>query len=159
MRLILVYFEMCNDMCSSCRPARSVLCDVTRFLNKGTINTSFAALAPPISLKTFYVRLCWLLPGPYLGVNRALLIVFELPADVVKHRKLFSSESIHFSHVKYCMFRCHNNWKKRWEFLRQECFEHWPLLRAECTCGAPYNRHPPPNEGEALRRWLKDLNL
>ncbi len=52
-----------------------------------------------------------------------------------------------------------NNWKKRREFLQQECFEHRPLLRAECTCGAPYNLHPPPNEGEALRLWLKALNL
>lgn len=88
-------------MFSSCRPARSVLCDVTRALNQGTGNTSFPALAPSLSLNNYYVRL---LPDAYLVVSGVLPIVFEHPADVAKHRKLFSSESIHFSHVKYCMF-------------------------------------------------------
>ena len=54
---------------------------------------------------------------------------------------------------------CHNNWKKRWEFLQQECFEHRPQLRSQCTCGAPHDLHPPPKEDEALGLWLKALNL
>lgn len=54
---------------------------------------------------------------------------------------------------------CHNNWKKRLGFCQQEYFEHRPLLRAECSCGAPYNLHPPPKEGQTLRLWMKALKL
>ncbi|KAK6318620.1 hypothetical protein J4Q44_G00119110, partial [Coregonus suidteri] len=46
---------------------------------------------------------------------------------------------------------------KRRQFLQQQCFEHQPLRRSECTCGAPYDLHPPPKE--SLRLWLKALNL
>uniref|UniRef100_A0AAZ3SXG6 THAP-type domain-containing protein n=1 Tax=Oncorhynchus tshawytscha TaxID=74940 RepID=A0AAZ3SXG6_ONCTS len=31
--------------------------------------------------------------------------------------------------------------------------------RSECTCVAPYDLHPPPEDAESLRLWLKALNL
>ncbi|CAB1328807.1 unnamed protein product [Coregonus sp. 'balchen'] len=54
---------------------------------------------------------------------------------------------------------CHNNWMKRRQFLQQQCFEHQPLRRSECTCGAPYDLHPPPKDAESLWLWLKALNI
>ncbi|MCI4383275.1 hypothetical protein PGIGA_G00024430, partial [Pangasianodon gigas] len=54
---------------------------------------------------------------------------------------------------------CHNNWYKRKRFLEQVCFDHKPRTRAECGCDAPYNLHPPPKNEQALRLWLKALNL
>ncbi|XP_041822888.1 uncharacterized protein LOC121628055, partial [Melanotaenia boesemani] len=52
---------------------------------------------------------------------------------------------------------CHNNWIKRRQQLKQQCFEHKVEMQ-EC-CGAAYNLHPPPKDEEHLRLWLKALNL
>lgn len=54
---------------------------------------------------------------------------------------------------------CHNNWYKRKRFLEQVCFDHKPRTRVECGCEAPYNLHPPPKNEEALKLWLKAINL
>ncbi len=51
---------------------------------------------------------------------------------------------------------CHNNWKKRCQFLEEECYKP-KKMKSEC-CGAPLNYYPPPSTEENLRIWLKAMN-
>ncbi|KAF7641661.1 hypothetical protein LDENG_00275220 [Lucifuga dentata] len=45
------------------------------------------------------------------------------------------------------------------QWLGQECFEHRPLSRRDCSCPKRYDFHRLPTEDEAKRMWLKNSNM
>ncbi|KAK7482090.1 hypothetical protein BaRGS_00026674 [Batillaria attramentaria] len=60
---------------------------------------------------------------------------------------------------RHCSVRgCSYNEKKLKEILNRPCFDHFPLLRKDCSCDAPFRLHSPKTE-EQRREWLANLRL
>lgn len=54
---------------------------------------------------------------------------------------------------------CTYNQTKLNDWLKLECFDHKPKTKSECSCPRWYSFHRLPNDDEAKRNWLKNLNL
>uniref|UniRef100_A0A667W8G4 THAP-type domain-containing protein n=1 Tax=Myripristis murdjan TaxID=586833 RepID=A0A667W8G4_9TELE len=54
---------------------------------------------------------------------------------------------------------CTNNQRKLNLWLDEQCFEHAPRTKRECSCVQRYTFHRLPTDEEARRMWLKNLNL
>ncbi|XDV43509.1 hypothetical protein PO909_011982 [Leuciscus waleckii] len=54
---------------------------------------------------------------------------------------------------------CHNSYRKLKKLLDNECYDHKPATRAECTCPKPFKFHRMPSDDEGKRKWLAALNL
>ncbi|KAK7482828.1 hypothetical protein BaRGS_00025994 [Batillaria attramentaria] len=60
---------------------------------------------------------------------------------------------------RHCSVRgCSYNEKKLKELLSRPCFDHFPLLRKNCSCDPPFRLHSPKTE-EQRRDWLANLRL
>lgn len=54
---------------------------------------------------------------------------------------------------------CTNNQRKLNLWLDEQCFEHAPSTKRDCSCVQRYSFHRLPTDEEARRMWLKNLNL
>ncbi|KAF7644788.1 hypothetical protein LDENG_00215700, partial [Lucifuga dentata] len=57
------------------------------------------------------------------------------------------------------LFVVAHNCAKLNQWLKQECFQHRPLSRRDCSCPKQSHFHRRPTEDKAKRMWLKNLNL
>lgn len=54
---------------------------------------------------------------------------------------------------------CHYNRKKLNVWLKQECYDHKPLTKSDCSCPQWYHFYRLPTDEEDRRIWLRNLYL
>ncbi|KAK7461581.1 hypothetical protein BaRGS_00038666 [Batillaria attramentaria] len=92
--------------------------------------------------------------------SSATLVSFSNNAAVRATLETFCSKmAFRSGGGRHCSVRgCSYNEKKLKEILNRPCFDHFPLLRKDCSCDAPFRLHSPKTE-EQRREWLANLRL